>query len=142
MSKSFLGPLNHVGVAVPDIYKAIDFYENILGVEGITTPIDLPSQGVTYSFVNLPSGQVELIQPYGENSPIHNFLSKNPKGGQHHICFEVADIYRASDEMKEKGMRVLNEPRIGAHGTLVVFLHPGDSGGVLIELMETPLNSH
>ena len=70
MSKSFLGPLNHVGVAVPDIYKAIDFYENILGVEGITTPIDLPSQGVTYSFVNLPSGQVELIQPYGENSPI------------------------------------------------------------------------
>ena len=139
MSKSFLGPLNHVGVAVPDIYKAIDFYENILGVEGITTPIDLPSQGVTYSFVNLSSGQVELIQPYGENSPIHKFLSKNPKGGQHHICFEVADIHKASDKMKEKGMRVLNEPRIGAHGTLVDFFAPRRFWGSSYRVNGNPL---
>jgi len=141
MSKSFLGPLNHVGVAVPDIHIAIGFYKKVLEVKDITAPVDLPSQGVTYSFVNLPSGQVELIQPYGKNSPILKFLNKNPKGGQHHICFEVVDIFKASEEMKKKGMRVLNEPRIGAHGTLVVFLHPGDSGGVLIELMETPLKT-
>ncbi|MDC0879752.1 methylmalonyl-CoA epimerase [Hellea sp.] len=141
MSKSFLGPLNHVGVAVPDIHIAIGFYKKVLEVKDITDPVDLPSQGVTYSFVNLPSGQVELIQPYGKNSPILKFLNKNPKGGQHHICFEVVDIFKASEEMKKKGMRVLNEPRIGAHGTLVVFLHPGDSGGVLIELMETPLKT-
>ena len=108
----------------------------------ITEPADLPPQGVTDAFVNLPSGQVELIQPYGDKSPITKFLEKNPKGGQHHICFEVKDIHEASLTMAKKGMRVLNEPRIGAHGTPVVFLHPGDSGGVLIELMETPKEPH
>jgi len=138
----FLGPLNHVGVAVPDIHKAIEMYRNVFGVTDITEPADLPPQGVTYAFVNLPSGQVELIQPYGDTSPITKFLEKNPKGGQHHICFEVKDIHEASLTMAEKGMRVLNEPRIGAHGTPVVFLHPGDSGGVLIELMETPKEPH
>ena len=140
--ETFLGPLNHVGVAVPDIHKAIEMYRNVFGVTDITEPADLPPQGVTYAFVNLPSGQVELIQPYGDKSPITRFLEKNPKGGQHHICFEVKDIHAASLAMAEMGMRVLNEPRIGAHGTPVVFLHPGDAGGVLIELMETPKEPH
>ena len=138
MYDSFLGPLNHIGVAVPDIEAAISMYRDVFGVTDITQPQDLPPQGVTYAFVNLPSGQVELIQPYGDNSPITKFLEKNPKGGQHHICFEVKDINAASLEMAKKGMRVLNEPRIGAHGTPVVFLHPADAGGILIELMETP----
>lgn len=137
-----IGPLNHVGVAVPDIRDAIAFYRDVLGATDITEPKALPPQGVTYAFVNLPSGQVELIEPYGEKSPILKFLERNPKGGQHHICFEVEDIHAAKAEMENRGMRVLNEPRIGAHGTLVVFLHPGDSGGVLIELMETPKEAH
>lgn len=137
-----IGPLNHVGVAVPDIRKAIEFYRDVLGATDITEPQDLPPQGVTYAFVTLPSGQIELIEPYGENSPILKFLERNPKGGQHHVCFEVDDIHVAKKTMEARGMRVLNEPRIGAHGTLVVFLHPGDSGGVLIELMETPEVEH
>lgn len=137
-----LGPLNHVGVAVPDIRAAIKMYRKVFGVTDITEPKALPPQGVTYAFVNLPSGQVELIEPYGDTSPITRFLEKNPKGGQHHICFEVEDIHKASLEMAKKGMRVLNEPRIGAHGMPVVFLHPGDAGGVLIELMESPKGDH
>ena len=138
MYDSFLGPLNHIGVAVPDIEAAISMYRDVFGVTDITQPQDLPPQGVTYAFVNLPSGQVEWIQPYEDIPPITKYLEKNPKGGQHHICFEVKDIHAASLEMAKKGMRVLNEPRIGAHGTPVVFLHPADAGGVLIELMETP----
>lgn len=137
-----IGPLNHVGVAVPDIGKAIDFYRDVLGATDITEPKVLAPQGVTYAFVTLPSGQVELIEPYGENSPILKYLERNPKGGQHHVCFEVEDIHEAKTLMETRGMRVLNEPRIGAHGTLVIFLHPGDSGGVLIELMETPQSEH
>ena len=133
-----IGPLNHVGVAVPDIHKAIEFYRDVLGATDITEPVELAPQGVSYAFVNLPTGQVELIEPLGEKSPILKFLERNPKGGQHHICFEVEDIHAAVEEMEGKGMRVLNAPRPGAHGTDVVFLHPGDSGGVLIELMETP----
>ena len=138
----FLGPLNHVGVAVPDIHAAIEMYRTVFGCTDITEPQDLPPQGVTFAFVNLPSGQVELIQPYGDNSPITKFLARNPKGGQHHICFEVDDIHKACGVMEERGMRVLNKPRIGAHGTPVVFLHPADAGGVLIELMETPKEAH
>jgi len=138
MSKDFqLGPMNHVGVAVPDMEKAIDFYRDVMGAADITEPQVLAPQGVTYAFVNLPTGQVELIEPYGETSPILKFLERNPKGGQHHMCFEVDDIHDAKAIMEKRGMRVLGEPRIGAHGTLVVFLHPGDAGGVLIELMES-----
>lgn len=137
-----IGPLNHVGIAVPDIRKAIAFYRDILGATDITEPQALPHQGVTFAFVTLPSGQVELIEPYGETSPILKFLARNPKGGQHHVCFEVDDIHIAKATMEARGLRVVNEPRIGAHGTLVVFLHPGDSGGVLIELMETPKDAH
>ena len=132
-----IGPLNHVGIAVPDIHKAIAFYRDVLGATQITEPQSLPPQGVTFAFVDLPSGQVELIEPYGDKSPIINFLKANPKGGQHHICFEVDDIHEAKTLMEARGMRVLGEPRIGAHGTLVIFLHPGDAGGVLIELMES-----
>jgi methylmalonyl-CoA/ethylmalonyl-CoA epimerase len=95
-------------------------------------------QGVRYCFVNLPNSQIELIEPLGDNSPINNFLEKNPKGGQHHICFEVEDIHEAKKYMEDKGAKVLNEPRIGAHGTLIIFVHPKNSNGVLVELMETP----
>lgn len=137
-----IGALNHVGIAVPDIHAAIAFYRDVLGAVSITEPKILAPQGVTYAFVDLPSGQVELIEPYGEASPILKFLAKNPKGGQHHICFETEDIHAAKGLMEGRGMRVLGEPRIGAHGTLVVFLHPGDAGGVLIELMETPKDVH
>ncbi len=131
-----LGAMNHVGVAVPDMGEAIAFYRDVMGAVDITEPKILAPQGVTYAFVNLPTGQVELIEPYGETSPILKFLERNPKGGQHHMCFEVDDIHLAKTVMETRGMRVLGEPRIGAHGTPVVFLHPGDSGGVLIELME------
>ena len=137
-----LGPLNHVGIAVPDIQAAIKMYRDVFDITDITEPKALVHQGVTYAFVNLPSGQVELIEPYGDASPITKFVEKNPKGGQHHICFEVEDVHEASVTMAARGMRVLNKPRIGAHGTLVVFLHPGDAGGVLIELMETPKEAH
>ena len=102
----------------------------------------MPEQGVWVSFVNLPNSQIELIEPYGEDSPIHGFLAKNPKGGQHHVCFEVPDIAVAVADLKAKGATVLGEPRIGAHGTPIVFVHPRDMGGTLIELMETPREAH
>ena len=138
MSKSFLGPLNHVGVAVPSIEEAVNTYKNLYGVTDITEPGEMIDQGVRYCFVNLPNSQIELIEPLGDNSPINNFLEKNPKGGQHHICFEVEDIHEAKKYMEDKGAKVLNEPRIGAHGTLIIFVHPKNSNGVLVELMETP----
>jgi len=131
-----IGPLNHVGIAVPSIETAAKIYKNLYGVVNITEPGELPAQGVRFCFVNLPNSQIELIEPLGENSPIDNFLVKNPKGGQHHVCCEVDDVHLAKKEMEEKGAKVLNEPRIGAHGTLVIFVHPKDSSGVLIELME------
>jgi len=133
-----IGPLNHVGVAVPSIEKAIDTYQNLYNVTDISKIGEMPDQGVRFCFVNLPNSQIELIEPLGDNSPIQNFLDKNPKGGQHHICFEVKDIHEAKKEMEDKGATVLNEPRIGAHGTPIIFIHPKNSDGVLIELMETP----
>ena len=137
-----LGPMNHVGIAVPDVVKAADHYRTVFGVTDISDMIVLPEQGVKVIFVNAPTGQVELIEPFDENSPITKFLAKNPLGGQHHLCFEVADIHAAKANMENKGVRVLNEPRIGAHGTPIIFLHPKDMGGVLIELMETPKGDH
>ena len=92
--------------------------------------------------VNLPNSQIELIEPLGDDSPIKKFIEKNPQGGQHHVCFEVENIYAARDEMVVRGAKVLNEPRIGAHGTPIIFVHPKDSNGVLIELMETPKGAH
>lgn len=137
-----IGKLNHVGVATPSIDESIKLYRDLLGATSITEKRSMAEQGVSFVFVNLPNSQIELIEPYGENSPIHGFLAKNPKGGQHHVCFEVEDIYAARDEMKAKGATVLGEPRIGAHGTLIVFVHPKDMGGVLVELMETPKEAH
>ena len=133
-----VGPLNHVGVAVPSIEKAAKTYKDLYDIIDITGPAEMPSQGVRFCFVNLPNSQIELIEPLGDDSPIANFLEKNPKGGQHHICFEVDDINIAKREMEEKGATVLNEPRIGAHGTPVIFIHPKNTDGVLIELMESP----
>ena len=133
-----IGPLNHVGVAVPSIEKAIDTYQNLYNVSDISKIGEMPDQGVRFCFVNFPNSQIELIEPLGDNSPIQNFLDKNPKGGQHHICFEVKDIHEAKKEMEDKGATVLNEPRIEAHGTPIIFIHPKNSDGVLIELMETP----
>lgn len=139
-----IGRLNHVGVAVPSIEAAKQTYRDLYGVpEGaITETRELPAQGVKFAFVNVANSQIELIEPLGEASPIIKFLEKNPNGGQHHVCFEVANIYTARDEMVAKGATVLNEPRIGAHGTLIIFIHPKNSNGVLIELMETPKAAH
>ena len=137
-----IGKLNHVGVATPSIEESWKLYRDVLGVTDITEKRALPEQGVWVSFVNLPNAQIELIEPYGDASPIHGFLAKNPKGGQHHVCFEVPDIHAAVADLKAKGATLLGEPRIGAHGTPIVFVHPRDMGGVLVELMETPRGSH
>jgi methylmalonyl-CoA/ethylmalonyl-CoA epimerase len=139
-----IGRLNHVGVAVPSIEDAKATYRDLYGVpeSAITETRELPAQGVKFAFVNVANSQIELIEPLGDDSPIRNFLEKNPKGGQHHVCFEVEDIYVARDEMVVRGAKVLNEPRIGAHGTPIIFIHPKDSNGVLIELMETPKDAH
>jgi methylmalonyl-CoA/ethylmalonyl-CoA epimerase len=137
-----LGPLNHVGVATPSIEKSVALYRDLLGATKIHEPFDLPAQKVRVCFVDAPNSQIELLEPLGEDSPIAKFLEKNPAGGQHHLCFEVPDIQAAMAEMAAKGARLLGEPRIGAHGTLVVFVHPKDMGGVLVELMETPKGAH
>ena len=133
-----IGRLNHVGVATPSIEQSIPLYRDLLGATKIHDPFDLPAQGVRVCFVDTPNSQIELIEPLGADSPIHGFLAKNPLGGQHHVCFEVPDIHAAKAEMEAKGARVLGEPRIGAHGTLVIFVHPKDMGGMLVELMEVP----
>lgn len=132
-----LGRLNHVGIATPSIAASIAMYRDLLGVDAIGEPFDLPAQGVKVCFIDAPNTQIELIEPYVDASPIAGFLSKNPAGGQHHLCFEVSDIHAAIADLTAKGARVLGTPRIGAHGTPIVFVHPRDMGGVLIELMET-----
>jgi len=147
-----LGRLNHVGVATPDLQASIAFYRDVMGATDITQPFDMPSQGVKVCFVNTPgengtpgtSGgtQIELLQPLSEDSPVSGFLAKNPLGGQHHICYEVPDIHAAKAEFEAMGKRVLGEPRIGAHGTLIFFVHPKDMGGQLTEIMETPKGAH
>lgn len=142
MSEFRIGPLNHVGVAVPDIRQAIETYRTLYGVSDITEPFDMPAQGVKVCFVNLPNSQIELIEPLNADSPIYKFIQKNPKGGQHHICFEVADIEQAVTEMQARGATILGAPRLGAHGTLIIFVHPRHSDGVLVELMETPKVAH
>jgi len=133
-----IGRLNHIGVATPSIKDSLAVYRDLYGCSDFTAPFDLPEQGVTVVFVNLPNAQIELIQPLGENSPLAGFLTANPRGGQHHVCFEVEDIFAARDAMRAKGATILGsgEPRIGAHGTPVIFVHPRDSGGVLVELMQ------
>ena len=133
-----IGRLNHVGIATPSIEESVKLYRDLLGATKIHDAFDLPAQGVRVCFVDTPNSQIELIEPLGESSPILKFLEKYPLGGQHHVCFEVADIHEAAADMKAKGATVLGEPRIGAHGTPVIFVHPKNMGGVLVELMETP----
>ena len=139
-----LGRLNHVGVAVPTIEQGQALYRDLFGATRITDKRALPEQGVWVSFVSLPNAEIELIAPLDETSPVAGFIAKNPKGGQHHVCFEVPDILKARDEMRAKGASVLGtgEPRMGAHGVPVIFLHPKDMGGVLVELMEEPAAAH
>ena len=130
-----IGRLNHVAIAVPDLEAAAANYRDTLGAT-ISAPLDLPDHGVTTVFVELPNAKLELIHPFGENSPIAKFLDKNPGGGMHHICYEVEDIYLARDRLEGDGMRVLGdgEPSIGAHDKPVLFLHPKDFAGTWIEL--------
>jgi methylmalonyl-CoA/ethylmalonyl-CoA epimerase len=130
-----LGRINHIAIAVPDIAAASKAYRETLGAT-VSQPQTLPEHGVTVVFVELPNTKVELLEPLGEASPIAAFLAKNPDGGMHHICYEVADILAARDKLVASGARVLGngEPKIGAHGKPVLFLHPKDFFGTLIEL--------
>lgn len=132
-----LGNLNHVAIAVPDLKTATAQYEKMLGAK-VTAPQKLDEHGVTVVFIELPNTKVELLEPIDEHSPIAAFLDKNPKGGMHHICYEVNDIDAAKSQLIQTGARVLGDgkPKIGAHGKPVLFLHPGDFSGTLIELEE------
>ena len=130
--------LNHIGVATPSIPDSIAHWRDIMGATAVHEPFDLPAQGVRVCFVDTLNTQIELIEPLGPDSPIHGFLAKNPLGGQHHVCFEVTDIHEAKAWFETQGKRVLGEPRVGAHGTPIFFVHPRDMGGVLTEIMETP----
>jgi len=142
-TRGMIGKLNHVGVATPSIEQSVALYRDVLGATKIGEKFAMPEQGVWVCFVDLPNSQIELIEPHGDASPLKGFLEKNPAGGQHHICFEVENIEAARDDMQAKGATVLNggKPRIGAHGTPVIFVHPKNMGGVLVELMETPRHS-
>lgn len=130
-----IGRLNHIAIAVPDIEAASDLYRNRFGAE-VSDPVDLPEHGVTTVFVDLPNTRIELLHPLGEASPIIRFLERNPDGGMHHVCYEVEDIEQAVSVLSSSGMRVLGDgkPKIGAHNKPVVFLHPRDGLGTLIEL--------
>ncbi len=132
-----IGKLNHVAIATPDLAGAAARYRDVLGAD-VSAPEDLPKHGVTVIFVNLPNSKIELLAPLGENSPIAKFLQRNPAGGVHHLCYEVADIMAAKAKLESAGVRILGsgEPTIGAHGKPVLFLHPKDMGGTLIEIEE------
>jgi methylmalonyl-CoA/ethylmalonyl-CoA epimerase len=132
-----LGRVNHIALAVPDLEAAVARYRDSLGAT-VSVPQILPEHGVTVVFVVFDNTKVELLEPFGENSPISSFLAKNPDGGMHHICYEVSDILAARDHLKAAGARVLGsgEPKIGAHGNPVLFLHPKDFFGTLVELEE------
>ena len=139
-----IGRLNHVGVATPDIAASAALYRDLFGATRITETRTLAEQGVHVAFVSLPNSEIELIQPIDAASPIAGFLAKNPAGGQHHVCFEVDDILVARDALVARGAQGLGagEPRIGAHGTPILFLHPKGTGGVLVELMQAPAEAH
>ena len=128
-----IGKLNHVAIATNDLAKATALYRDSLGAK-VSAPVDQPEHGVTTVFVELPGSKIELLSPLGAASPIANFLKRNPEGGVHHLCFEVADIALARDRLVGQGARVLGDIKTGAHGKPVLFLHPKDFGGVLIEL--------
>lgn len=130
-----IGRLNHVAIAVPDLEAASAQYRDALGAK-VGAPQDEPDHGVTVVFIELPNTKIELLNPLGDDSPINGFLEKNPAGGIHHVCYEVEDILSARDHLKAQGARVLGsgEPKIGAHGKPVLFLHPKDFNGCLVEL--------
>lgn len=130
-----IGRLNHVAIAVPDITKAANVYRGSLGAK-VSDAVPQPEHGVTTVFIELPNTKIELLEPLGADSPIAKFLERNPDGGMHHICYEVDDIIAARDKLKAEGARVLGsgEPRIGAHGKPVLFLHPKDFFGTLVEI--------
>ncbi|MCY3982964.1 MAG: methylmalonyl-CoA epimerase [Roseovarius sp.] len=130
-----IGRLNHVAIAVPDLEAAANRYRTALGAN-VGEPRNEPDHGVTVVFIELPNTKIELLHPLGENSPINGFLERNPSGGIHHVCYEVDDIVAARDHLRERGARVLGdgEPKIGAHGKPVLFLHPKDFNGCLVEL--------
>ena len=130
-----IGRLNHIAIAVADLEAASQLYRDVLGAT-VSAPAAIPQHGVTVAFVQLPNTKVELLEPLGDNSPIAKFLQQNPAGGMHHVCFEVEDIIRARDQLSQSGARVLGDgqPKIGAHGKPVLFLHPKDFQGTLIEL--------
>ena len=132
-----IGRFNHVAIAVPDIEAASETYRTILGAD-VSEPVPQPDHGVTTVFVTLPNTKIELLEPLGDNSPIAGFLERNPKGGIHHICLEVEDINAACETVTSHGVTIAGtgEPRIGAHGKPVIFLHPKDLHGTLIELEE------
>ncbi len=130
-----IGKLNHVAIAVPDLDQASSLYRDVLGAS-VSGKVSLPEHGVTTVFVELPNTKIELLQPLGENSPIQRYLEKHAAGGIHHLCYEVEDITRAVTQLTEQGLRLLGDgkPTIGAHGRPVVFLHPKEMLGTLIEL--------
>jgi methylmalonyl-CoA/ethylmalonyl-CoA epimerase len=130
-----IGRLNHVAIAVPDLAAAARVYRDTLGAD-VSAPVPLPEHGVTVIFITLPNTKIELLEPLGEGSPIKAFLDKNPQGGMHHVCYEVDDIGASRDQLVTSGARVLGpgEPQIGAHGKPVLFLHPKDFCGTLVEL--------
>ncbi|WND02399.1 methylmalonyl-CoA epimerase [Temperatibacter marinus] len=130
-----IGNINHIAIVVPDLAEAAARYKNTMGAD-VSEAVDLPDHGVTTVFVNLPNSKVELLHPYGDSSPIAGFLAKNPSGGMHHICYEVDDILAARDKLVEDGARILGDgdPKIGAHGKPVLFLHPKDFFGTLVEI--------
>ena len=134
---SNIGRLNHIAIAVPNIKKASDMWQKALGAN-VSKPQTLPEHGVKVVFIESPNTKVELLEPLNENSPISKFLTKNPNGGMHHICYEVRDLNSASKKLKEVGATILGDgnPRIGAHGNPVIFLQPSDFSGTLIELEE------
>jgi methylmalonyl-CoA/ethylmalonyl-CoA epimerase len=130
-----IGKLNHIAIAVPDLAAASVVYRNVLGAR-LSEPCPLPAHGVTVVFIELPNTKIELLEPLGAASPVQSFLDRNPSGGMHHICYEVDDIIAVRDRLRAEGARVLGdrEPRLGAHGKPVLFLHPQDFCGTLIEL--------
>lgn len=132
-----IGRLNHVAIAVPDLEAAIALYRDALGAE-VSEPAEQPDHGVITVFITLPNTKIELLHPLGEESPIARFLERNPAGGVHHVCYEVEDIKAARDRLRAEGLRVLGdgEPKVGAHGKPVLFLHPKDMAGTLVELEE------
>jgi methylmalonyl-CoA/ethylmalonyl-CoA epimerase len=130
-----IGRVNHIAIVVPDLAQASGVYRDTLGAK-VSDPVDMPAHGVTTVFVEVDNTKIELLHPFGENSPVAKFLDNNPSGGMHHVCYEVEDILAARDRLVEKGARVLGdgEPKEGAHGKPVLFLHPKDFCGTLVEI--------